>query len=102
MLEHVEVRAQVLQLVARRVDRVFYAFFRRRREGQMPGHPRFHGSNPYTSFPNAHFANGARLDIGSPMFSKIGRVALRWPRHVGHPKTVTLSPEADGWCARTS
>jgi putative transposase len=33
----------MLQDVALRVDRAFEAFFRRIREGQTPGYPRFHG-----------------------------------------------------------
>ena len=50
MPDYGEVNAQVLQDVALRVDRAFQAFFRRIRDGQTPGYPRFHGRNPYYSF----------------------------------------------------
>jgi putative transposase len=44
------------------------------------------------------FGNGATLDHGFLMLSKIGRIALRWSRPLeGIPKTVTISREADGW-----
>jgi putative transposase len=95
-----EVNAQVLQEVVLRVDRAFEAFFRRIREGQTPGYPRFHGRDRYTSFtyPQVGDHGGARLDNGFVVLSKIGRIAVRWSRPLeGTPKTVTISKEADGW-----
>jgi putative transposase len=42
--------------------------------------------------------NGARLDTGYLMLSKLGRIAVRWSRPLeGTLKTVTVSREADGW-----
>ena len=100
MPEYAEVNAQVLQDVVLRVDRAFEAFFRRSREGQTPGYPRFHGRDRYTSFtyPQVGEHGGARLDNGMLVLSKIGRVAVRWSRPLeGTIKTVTLTREADGW-----
>jgi putative transposase len=46
------------------------------------------------------YGNGARLDNGFLVLSKIWRVAVRWSRPIeGLPKTITLSREADGWYA---
>jgi hypothetical protein len=43
------------------------------------------------------FGNGAALDNGLLVLSKIGRIAVRWSRPLeGTPKTVTISREADG------
>jgi putative transposase len=100
--EYGEVNAQVLQDVVLRVDRAFQAFFRRLREGQTPGYPRFHGRDRYNSFtyPQVGEHGAARLDNGFLALSKIGRVAVRWSRALeGTPKTVTISREADGWYA---
>src|SRR5262249_49633871 len=71
---------QVLQDVVLRVDLAFEAFFRRIREGQTPGYPRFHGKDRYNSFtyPQVGDHGGARLDNGLLVLSKIGRIALRW------------------------
>ena len=82
MPEYAEVNAQVLQDVVLRVDRAFQAFFRRIREGQTPGYPRFHGRDRYNSFtyPQVGDHGGARLDNGSLVLSKIGRIAVRWSR----------------------
>jgi putative transposase len=100
--EYGEVNAQVLQDVVLRVDRAFQAFFRRLREGQTPGYPRFHGRDRYNSFtfPQVGEHGAARLDNGFLALSKIGRIAVRWSRALeGTPKTVTISREADGWYA---
>jgi putative transposase len=100
MPEYSQVNAQVLQDVVLRVDRAFQAFFRRIREGQTPGYPRFHGRDRYSSFTYSQVGDhgGARLDNGFLVLSKIGRIAVRWSRPIeGTPKTVTISREADGW-----
>ena len=98
MPEYSEVHSQVLQDVVLRVDRAFQAFFRRIREGQTPGYPRFHGRDRFNSLTYPQYDNGARLDNGFLVLAKIGRVAVRWSRPIeGTPKTVTISREADGW-----
>jgi putative transposase len=99
MPEYNDVNAQVLQDVVLRVDRAFEAFFRRIREGQTPGYPRFHGRDRYTSFtyPQVGEHGGVRVENGFLVLSKIGRIAVRWSRPLeGAPKTVTISREADG------
>jgi putative transposase len=102
MSEYAEVNAQVLQDVILRVDRAFQAFFRRLREGQTPGYPRFHGRDRYQSvtYPQVGEHGGATLDGGVLSLSKIGRIPIRLHRPLeGVPKTVTISREADGWYA---
>ncbi len=96
--EYRDIHSQVLQDVLTRLDRAFQAFFRRIREGKAPGYPRFQGANRYNSFTYKQFGNGATLDNGYLVLSKIGRLAVRWSRPLeGTPKTVTLTHEADGW-----
>jgi putative transposase len=96
--EYRDIHSQVLQDVLTRLDRAFQAFFRRIKNGETPGYPRFQGANRYNSFTYKQFGNGATLDNGFLVLSKIGRIAVRWSRPiVGTPKTVTVSREADGW-----
>src|SRR5215469_15282176 len=98
--EYRNVHSQVLQDVLTRLDRAFGAFFRRVQAGEMPGYPRFQGTNRYTSFTYQQFGNGATLDHGLLVLSKLGRIVVRWSRPLpGTPKTVTISREADGWYA---
>src|SRR5258706_8380475 len=101
--EYRDIHSQVLQDVLTRLDRAFQAFFRRVKNGEQPGYPRFQGANRYDSFTYKQFGNGATLDNGCLVLSKIGRIALRWSRPLeGTPKTVTVSREADGWYASFS
>ncbi|MGZ3663652.1 MAG: RNA-guided endonuclease InsQ/TnpB family protein [Ktedonobacterales bacterium] len=96
--EYRDIHSQILQDVLTRLDRAFQAFFRRIRSGEAPGYPRFQGVNRYTSFTYKQFGNGAAVDNGFLMLSKIGRIGVRWSRPLeGTPKTVTISQEADGW-----
>jgi hypothetical protein len=70
------------------------------RAGEQPGFPRFQGRNRFHSFTCKEYGNGAPLDNGYLVVSKIGRVALHWSRPIeGTIKTVTVSREADGWYA---
>jgi putative transposase len=72
--EYRAIHSQVLQDVLTRLDRTFQAFFRRVQEaGETPGYPRFKGSHRYTSFTYKQFGNGATLDNGFLVLSKIGR-----------------------------
>jgi putative transposase len=96
--EYAAIHSQVLQHVLTRLDTTYQAFFRRVKTGQTPGFPRFQGRNRYHSFTYKQYGNGARLDNGFLVLSKIGRIAVRWSRPLdGTPKTVTISREADGW-----
>jgi putative transposase len=98
MPEFCEVHSQVLQDVVQRVDRAFQAFFRRVKAGETLGYPRFHGRGRYNSMTYPQCGNGAALDNGFLVLSKIGRIAVRWSRPIeGTPKTVIISREADGW-----
>ena len=98
--EYRDIHSQVLQDVLTRLDRAFQAFFRRVKASEMPGYPRFQGSNRYNSFTYKQFGNGATLDNGFLVLSKIGRIGVRSSRPLeGTPKTVTISREADGWYA---
>jgi putative transposase len=98
--EYAEINAQVLQDVLHRLDKTFQAFFRRVKDGETPGYPRFQGKDRYDSFtyPQVGEHGGAALDGGVLSLSKIGRIRIRLHRPLeGIPKTVTIRREADGW-----
>jgi putative transposase len=96
--EYADIHSHVLQDVLARLDTTYQAFFRRVQNGEKPGFPRFHGKDRYHSFTYKEYGNGARLDNGCLVLSKIGRIAVRWSRPVGGTiKTVTISKEAGGW-----
>jgi putative transposase len=88
----------VLQDVLARLDKTYQAFFRHLKRGEKAGFPRFKGRSRYHSFTFKEYGNGARLDNGVLILSKIGRISVHWSRPIeGTPKTITVSKEADGW-----
>jgi putative transposase len=96
--EYATIHSHVLQDVRARLDMTYQAFFRRVQAGERAGFPRFQGRERYHSFTYKEYGNGARLENGYLVLSKIGRIAVRWSRPVqGTIKTVTVSREADGW-----
>jgi putative transposase len=96
--EYAAIHSHVLHDVLARLDKTYQAFFRRLANGDKPGFPRFQGRDRYHSFTYKEYGNGARLDNGSLVLSKLGRIAVRWSRPIhGAIKTVTISREADGW-----
>jgi len=96
--EYEAIHSHVLQDVLARLDKTYQAFFRRMIAGEKAGFPRFKGCNRYHSFTFKEYGNGARLDNGFLVLSKIGRISVHWSRPIeGTPKTITVSKEADGW-----
>jgi putative transposase len=101
--EFAEVHAHVLQDAILRLDRAFQAYFRRVKNGETPGYPRFQGKARYNSFTFPEYGNGVVLDGGLLSLSKIGRIRIQLHRPLdGIPKTVTISREVDGWYASIS
>jgi putative transposase len=92
------VHSQALQNVGVRLDLAMQAFFRRVRQKQNPGYPRFKARGRYTSFtyPNAACAG---IVGGKIYLPKIGNVAIEQHRPLeGVAKTVTVMREPTGKC----
>jgi putative transposase len=93
--EYAAIHSHILQDVLARLDKTCQAFFRRIQRGEKAGFPRFKDRNRFHSFTCKEFGNGARLDNGSLVLSKNGRIGVHWSRPIeGTPKTVTVSREA--------
>ena len=88
----------VLQDVLARLDKTYQAFFRRLQRGEKAGFPRFKGRHRFHSFTFKEYGNGARVENGFLVLSKLGRISVHWSRPLeGTPKTITLSTAAHGW-----
>jgi putative transposase len=95
--EYRAIHSQVLQDVLRRVQKAFDAFFRRVRNGQESGYPRFQGKGRYDSFtyPQAGFSLTHDTHI---CLSKIGSIKIKFHREIkGTIKTCTIKREGDAW-----
>lgn len=94
--EYHDIHSQVLQDVLLRLKRTFDDFFRRVREGQNPGYPRFQGRNRFTSF--TYPQSGFSLSGKHITLSKIGTLRVKVHRKVeGATKTCTIKHEAGQW-----
>jgi putative transposase len=88
--------SQVLQDVLRRLDKAFAACFRRIRNGEKPGYPRFQGSNRYDSF--SYPQSGFALAGNVLSLSKIGAWKVRVPRPMpGQVKTCSIKRDVNHW-----
>jgi putative transposase len=91
-----DIRVLVLQDVLRRLDKAFAAFFRRIRNGETPGYPRFQGQGRYDSFtyPQSGFALAGNVLT----LSKIGDLKVRLHRPMlGTVKTCTIKRDVNHW-----
>jgi putative transposase len=90
-----EVHSHVLQDVSMRVDLALQAFFRRVRNGEEPGYPRFKGKGWYDSL--TYFESGFKLEGDNLWLSKIGDIKIWLHRPVeGFIKRLTIRRSATG------
>ncbi len=85
--EYAAIHSHVLQDVLARLDKTYQAFFRRVSAWREGGVPALQGplGNRYHSFTFKEYGNGATLDNGVLVLSKIGRIGVHWSRPLaGH------------------
>ncbi|HMK48176.1 MAG TPA: transposase [Methanocella sp.] len=93
-----KVFSQTLQEVQERVDLAFKHFFRRVKNGEVPGYPRFKGKGWYDSFTYPQM--GFKLDGNKLYLSKVGDVRIKLHRpFTGNVKRVTITRSCDKWYA---
>ena len=98
--EYQAIHSQVLQDVLLRLKRAFDGFFRRIRNGEEPGYPRFQGRNRYNSFTYPQAGGFSLTHDNRVCLSKIGSLKVNLHRPMeGTPKTCTIKYEAGQWYA---
>ncbi len=100
--EYKEIGSHVLQSVLKRVDHAMQGFFRRVKNGQTPGYPRFQGKNRYDSFTYPDIAGWkfvpGEKKHGKLILSKIGTINVKMHRSIeGTIKTCTIKREGEHW-----
>lgn len=99
--------SHALQETVRRVDRAFRAFFRRLRNGENPGFPRFKGKTRFHSFTYPDPAGWKILEQknrkGKLRITNLGTIRMRGKPRValanGEPRTLTIRRRNDKWYA---
>lgn len=93
-----EVQAQVLQNVLKRLDKTFQAFFRRVKNGEKAGYPRYKGENRFNSFTYPQMKRVFKIEGNKLTLAKIGSVRLYLSQEIiGEIKTCTIKRESSGW-----
>jgi len=90
--------SQVLQDILRRLDKAFQNFFRRVKDGEKPGYPRFKSKDRFNSFTFPQ--SGFDVKEGRLILSKIGAIKLTWHREIpkeGIIKTCAIKCDVDQW-----
>ena len=96
--ELAQVHSHLLQNAALRVNLAFTAFFRRVKNGEKPGFPRFKGVGQYDSLMFKEWGNGVSFKSGKLYVSKVGHVKGKFHRPTeGTPKTATVRRQAGKW-----
>jgi len=92
-----EVHSQVLQNAQKRVDTAFQGFFRRVKNHETPGYPRFRNRFRYDSLCWPQYPGGAVLDGDILRVRGIGDIRINLHRPVeGKIKTTTISRTSTG------
>ncbi len=94
------VHSQVLQDALRRLDKNFNNFFKRIKNGENAGYPRFKGKYRYDSF--TYPQSGFALEKKKFRLSKIGSITIKLHRPIpaeGVIKTCTIKRDVDHWYA---
>lgn len=95
--EYKLIGSHVLQNVLKRVDLAMHAFFRRVKQGQTPGYPRFQSHTRYDSFCYPDRA-GWKIEGNKLKLANIGFIKVRLHREVqGKIKTCSIKREGSHW-----
>ncbi len=99
--EYKDIYSHVLQEVLNRLDKAYKAFFRRIKNGEKPGYPRFQGRDRYDSFTYPQVENCAiHLKGGKIALPKIGHIKIKLHREIqGKIKTCTIKRDGEHWYA---
>ena len=98
-----ELHSDVLQDAMRRLDKAYKAFFRRAKNGEQPGFPRFKGEGRYRSMTFFHLPKqlirSGRKKFARIVVPKVGQLKIRYHRPLpnGKIKNFTLHRKASGW-----
>lgn len=91
------------QDILRRLDKSFQAFFRRIKQGDKPGFPRFKGRDYFHSITFPTYGDGIKLKNGKLYIQNIGNIRINLHRDIeGTIKTVTIKRQNDRFYASFS
>jgi putative transposase len=94
--EFANIHSQVLQDVLKRLDLSFQHFFRRIKNGETPGFPRFKGKDRFNSI--CYPQSGFKIVGNKVGLSKIGSIKIKLHRKIeGTIKTCSIKKSGNQW-----
>lgn len=94
------INANMGYLILKRVDLAFQSFFRRCKQKQTPGYPRFKSYKYFDSLPYKCLGDGCAIKGKRLYLQGIGNIKVRWHREMfGKIKTLTVKREGNAWFA---
>lgn len=95
--EYKEIFSQNLQQVLKTLDTAFQNFFRRIKQKQEPGFPRFKGKNRFNSICFPQYPSGCKIVDKKLIISKIGSINIKLHRPIeGIIKTTNIKKTSSG------
>ena len=98
-----DLHSDILQDAIRRLNKAYKAFFRRAKNGEAPGFPRFKGEGRYRSMTFSHLSKklirNIRKKFARVVVPKVGHLKIRYHRPLpdGNIKNLTILKRASGW-----
>jgi putative transposase len=88
------------QDILRRVNKTYQAFFRRVKQGEKAGYPRFKSRRRFSSITFPSHGDGIKLNGNRLRMQDVGQVEVKLHRPIGGKiKTVTIKRECGKWYA---
>jgi len=84
--------------ITRRLDKTFKAFFRRIKNGEKVGYPRFKNYHRFNSITFPSYGDGIKIRDNRVYIQNVGLVKIKLHRELeGQIKTVTIKRQCDKW-----
>jgi len=89
--EYKKIYVQVLRVPLQNLDKAYKSFFRRIKNGEIPGFPRFKGKNRFNSICFPQYPQHCKLVDRKLIIGKIGTIKIKYHREIiGTIKTTTI------------
>jgi putative transposase len=98
--EYAELNYSATQDVLRRLDKTFKSFFRRVKNGEKSGYPRFKGRDRFNSIIFPTYGDGIKIRDNRLYIQNVGLVKIKIHRALeGEINTVSIKRQCDKWYA---
>ena len=96
--EFAQLNFNVSEDILRRLDKSFKAFFRRDKNGEKPGYPRFKGQDHFDTVTFPYYRHGTKIKNKRLYIQNVGMLKIKMHRVLeGEINTITIKRECGKW-----